>query len=135
MENHFHPQMTPDEIRTISAIGLAHLGDGVFELLVRTYLCKQGKATGRGLHRATIALVCAEAQARHAKKIMPLLTPEEVSAYKRGRNAQVHSVPSHASRADYAAATALESLIGWLYLQGQQARINELFDVIMTEEV
>lgn len=134
MENHFQPQMTLDQLRTVSAIGLAHIGDGVFELLVRTYLCKQGKATGKGLHRATIKLVCAEAQSAHAKKILPHLTDEELAAYKRGRNAQVHSVPSHASRGDYAAATALESLFGWLYLQGQQERVNQLFDIIMAEE-
>lgn len=59
--NYFEPRLAPDELRALSAIALAHIGDGVYELLVRTWLCVHGKATGRDLHRATIALVCAPA--------------------------------------------------------------------------
>lgn len=134
MENHFQPQLTTDELHAISSIGLAHMGDAVFEILVRGYLCKQGKATGKGMHRATIQLVCAEAQSQYAQTILPLLTPQELATFKRGRNAQSHSTPSHATRAQYATATALEALFGWLYLQGQQTRINELFDAMMQQE-
>ena len=125
--------MTEDELRAISAIGLAHMGDAVFELLVRTWLCAHGKATGKGLHRATIQLVCAESQAERAKKILPVLTEEELAVYKRGRNAQVNSIPGHASRAQYGAATALESLLGWLYLKGRRQRIQERFEIMMEE--
>lgn len=132
--NYFAPQLTPDELRGISAIGLAHMGDAVFELLVRSYLCTQGKATGRGLHQATIRLVCAESQARRAQWILPQLTEEEADVFRRGRNAQVHTVPNHASRAQYGAATALEALLGWLYLQGRTERIQELFLIMMEEE-
>ena len=60
MENHFEPHFTNDQLRSISSIGLAHMGDAVFEVLVREWLCAHGKATGRGLHQATIRLVCAE---------------------------------------------------------------------------
>ena len=132
--NYFSIQLTKDDIRNISSIGLAHQGDAVFELLVRSYLCAHGKATGKGLHRATIELVCAPAQARFAEKILPQLTEEELAVFRRGRNANVHSIPRHASRAEYQQATALEALIGWLYLQGEKDRINELFCMMLEGE-
>ena len=133
MENYFQPQFTDDELHAISSIGLAHMGDAVFEVLVRTWLCEHGKATGKGLHQATIRLVCAESQAEKAERILSMLTEEELAVFKRGRNAQVRSVPGHASRAQYGEATALEALLGWLYLKGRQERINELFLKMMEE--
>ena len=133
MENYFAPQLTPDQLRAISSIGLAHMGDAVFEILVRTWLCEQGKATGKGLHQATIRMVCAESQAEKAERILPVLTEEELAVFKRGRNAHVKSVPGHASRAQYGEATALEALFGWLYLAGRKERINELFRAMMEE--
>lgn len=133
MEQYFDIRLTDDQLRAISSVGLAHMGDAVFEILVRGWLCAHGKATGKGLHQATIRLVCAESQAQKAQRILLLLTAEELAVFKRGRNAQVHSVPSHASRAQYAEATALEALLGWLYLRGQKERINELFCTMMEE--
>ena len=133
MENYFDMTMTDDQLRAISSIGLAHMGDAVFEILVRTWLCAHGKATGKGLHQATIRLVCAESQSQKAQKILPLLSEEELAVFKRGRNAQVHSIPAHASRAQYGEATALEALLGWLYLRGRKERINELFCKMMEE--
>ena len=134
MENYFHPELPRDRLLEISSIGLAHMGDAVFELLVRAWLCAHGGATGRGMHRAAVALVCAESQAEKAEKILPLLTEEEQAVFRRGRNAQVHTVPHHASRAQYGEATALEALLGWLYLRGETERINELFCIMMEEE-
>ena len=134
MNDYFDMHLPEDQIRAISSIGLAHLGDGVYELLVRTWLCAQGKATGRGLHRAAVALVRAPAQAERAERILPLLTEEELAVFKRGRNAHVHTVPHSASRADYLKATALECLLGDLYLRGRRERINELFTIMMEEE-
>ncbi|WP_295750943.1 ribonuclease III domain-containing protein [uncultured Oscillibacter sp.] len=134
MENYFQPRLSRGAILDISSIGLAHMGDAVFELLVRSWLCAHGGATGRGMHRAAVALVCAESQAEKAEKILPLLTEEERAVFRRGRNAQVHTVPHHASRAQYGEATALEALLGWLYLQGELERINELFCRMMEEE-
>ena len=131
MTDYFTPALETDEIRAISSIGLAHVGDAVYELLVRTWLCAHGKATGRGLHQATIRLVCAEAQAERAERILPLLTQEESDVFRRGRNAHVHTIPNHASRAQYGEATALEALFGWLYLKGRQERINALFCAMM----
>lgn len=133
MENYFEPALSEDQLRAISSIGLAHVGDAVFEVLVRTWLCAHGKATGKGLHRATIEIVCAESQARRSERILPELTPEELAVFKRGRNAQVHSIPSHASRAQYSTATAVEALFGWLYLRGERERANALFRKMMEE--
>ena len=131
MENYFHPELGREQILEISSIGLAHMGDAVFELLVRSWLCAHGGATGRGMHQAAVRLVCAESQAEKAEKILPLLTEEERAVFRRGRNAQVHTVPHHASRAQYGEATSLEALLGWLYLRGEPERINELFCVMM----
>ena len=134
MNDYFDMHLPEDQIRAISSIGLAHLGDGVYELLVRTWLCAQGKATGRGLHRAAVALVRAPAQAERAERILPLLTEEELAVFKRGRNAHVQTVPRSASRADYLRATALECMLGYLYLQGRRERINQLFAAMMEED-
>ena len=131
MENYFALRLREDDILAISSIGLAHLGDAVYELLVRAYLCAQGKATGRGLHRAAVELVKAPAQARLADRILPLLMEEELAVFKRGRNANVNTIPHSASRSDYLKATALECLFGYLYLQGATGRINELFNAMM----
>lgn len=131
MENYFALHMSDDDIRAISSIGLAHLGDAVYELLVRAYLCSHGKATGKGLHRAAVELVKAPAQAKRADIILPLLTDEELAVFKRGRNAHVNTIPHNASRSDYLKATALECLLGYLYLQGATQRINGLFDAMM----
>ena len=134
MEDLWNIALTPDQLRGISSIGLAHLGDAVYELLVRSYLCAEGKATGKSLHRATIELVRAESQAKRAEAILPLLTEEEAAVFRRGRNAQVHSIPAHASRAQYGEATALEALLGWLYLSGRKERVNALFLEMMKAE-
>lgn len=134
MTDYLHIQLPPDQIRGISSIGLAHMGDAVYELLVRTWLCAHGKATGKGLHRATVALVCAPKQAELAQRILPLLTEEEQAVFRRGRNANVHSTPTHASRAQYQQATALEALLGWLHLSGRHDRVEQLFAVMMEEE-
>ena len=131
MYDYFSAKLNEDEIRAISSIGLAHLGDAVYELLVRTYLCVPGKATGKGLHRATIALVCAQSQSRFADLLLPSLTEEETAVFKRGRNANVHTIPLSADRAEYQKATGLEALFGYLYLQNRHERINELFDLMM----
>ena len=132
--NYFEPHLTPDELRAISAIGLAHMGDAVYETLVRTWLCVHGKATGKELHRATIALVCAQKQAELAQRVLPQLTEEELAVYKRGRNANVHAMPRSATPAQYHAATGLECLMGWLYLRGDQERAEQLFHAMMEEE-
>lgn len=133
MVDYYSTTLHDDELRAMSSIGLAHLGDAVYELLVRTYLCVHGKATGKGLHRATVALVCAPKQAELSEKILPLLTEEEQDVFRRGRNANVHTIPHSADRAQYQKATALEALFGYLYLKGERDRVNTLFNAMMEE--
>ena len=131
MEDYFDLRLDPDHVRSISSIGLAHLGDAVYELMARSWLCAHGKATGKGLHRAAVELVKAPAQAERAEKILPLLTEEETAVFKRGRNAHVNTIPHSASRSDYLKATALECLLGYLYLTGRRERVNWLFNAMM----
>ena len=133
MENYFHLNMDRRAINQISALGLAHCGDAVFELLVRSYLCAAGKAANGNLHRATVDLVCAPAQAARVDRMLPLLTEEELAIYKRGRNAHVHMIPKNATHEQYSKATGLECLFGALYLSGRLERINELFVLTMEE--
>jgi len=133
MQDYFSLSLDDGAIRAISSIGLAHLGDAVYEILVRSYLCVHGKATGKGLHRATVELVCAPKQAELSEKIIDHLSAEEADVFRRGRNAHVHSIPQHAGRAQYQKATALEALLGYLYLKGERERINELFALMMDD--
>ncbi|MEA4964418.1 MAG: ribonuclease III domain-containing protein [Oscillospiraceae bacterium] len=133
MQDYFHIQMDKSQIDGISALGLAHIGDGVFELLVRGWLCTSGKATSGNLHRATVSYVAAPAQARRMERMLPLLREEEATIYRRGRNAHVHAVPKNATAAEYSRATGLECLFGALYLSGQTARVNELFCLTMED--
>ena len=127
----FSPQMNPDEIRQISMLGLAHVGDAVYELMVRTRLCAEGHQAAQDLHRQTVARVNASAQALAMRRLQPLLSAEELSVYKRGRNTKVHSVPHNADISEYHAATGLEALFGWLYLRGDAERLETLFDAAM----
>ena len=133
MENYFEPYMPVREINQISALGLAHCGDAVFELLVRTWLCAHGGAKAKNLHRETVRFVSAPAQAERVERLLPLLTEEETDFYRRGRNAHVNGVPKNATREQYSKATGLECLFGTLYLLGRRDRINELF--LQTMEV
>lgn len=131
--NRFFPQMSEQDANKISMLGLAHIGDGVYELLVRTMLCTQGHAAVGELHRLTVSHVKAPAQAKAMEKLLPRLSEEEFALYKRGRNAHVHGVPQGASVGEYHAATGLEALFGWLYLQGRRERIEELFTAAMED--
>lgn len=132
--DYFCPHMSAAEANAISMLGLAHIGDGVYELLTRTMLCKQGHSAAAKLHRLTVSYVNAPAQAAAVKKIMPLLTAQELAVYKRGRNAKVNSVPQKATEGEYHAATGLEALFGWLYLLGETQRIDSLFAAIMEDD-
>lgn len=131
--DYFHLNRSADEIRAVSNLGLAHVGDCVFELMVRSWLCIHGKATNRGLHKATVKFVAAPAQAAAAAKIVPLLSEEEADVFRRGRNSSPHTIPKAASREEYQMATALEALFGYLWLKGETERLNELFEIMMEE--
>ena len=103
----------------------------MYELLVRSMLCQSGHTALLDLHKSTVNMVKAAAQAAAAEKLLEVLDGDELAIYKRGRNAHVHSVPKNADIGQYHAATGLEALFGWLYLQGKLERINRLFAVVM----
>ena len=131
MENYFKMNLSEGEIKAISNLGLAHMGDCVFEILCRGYLCARGGKNVGNLHRATINMVKASSQAKFMDKLLPHLTEEEVSFYRRGKNSHVHAVPKSCTPAEYAKATGLEALFGTLYLAGKTDRLNELFKAVM----
>ena len=140
LQNYFEPNMTPKQINAMSALALAHIGDAVFELLVRSWLCDSGKrsrlcirggSTNGKLHHDTVAQVCAGAQAALADRMLPALTGEEAAYYRRGRNAHPHGIPKNATPAQYAKATGVEALFGALFLLGRMQRANELFAAFM----
>ena len=133
MTDYFHLNMERDALLSLSALGLAHLGDGVYEVMVRSWLALHGKAKAKDLHRATVQYVSAPAQAERFARVRPLLTEDELAVFRRGRNTDPHSVPKAASRAQYQTATGLEALFGWLYLQGRTQRLNELFSAMMED--
>ena len=131
MENYFQMNMEKRQIDAISNLGLAHIGDGVYELMCRSYLCAKGGHTVKNLHRDSVALVKAPTQAKFAEKLLPHLTEEEQSYYRRGKNAHSHAAPKSATPQEYAKATGLETLFGALYLAGKTDRLNELFAIMM----
>ena len=108
-----------------------HIGDGAYELLCRSYLCAKGSRTVKNLHKKTIEMVKAPAQAAFAEKILPALTEEEMSFFRRGKNTHTHAAPKSATPKEYAMATGLEALFGALYLMGRAERLNELFLMMM----
>ncbi|MDR3208115.1 MAG: ribonuclease III [Oscillospiraceae bacterium] len=124
------PLLPPDKLNGLSTLAMAHVGDGVFELMVRTRLCLPGGITAARLHRETVSHVRAETQAGYARLLLETLTPEERSVFTRGRNTATNSQPKGATRAEYQLATALEALWGHLYLSGQTARLDELFALL-----
>ena len=135
MENYFEMNLSRQQINAISNLGLAHMGDCVFEILCRAYLCARGDKTVKNLHRDTINMVNATSQAKFMDKLLPHLIEEELAWYRRGKNSHVHAVPKSCTPAEYAKATGLEALFGALYLTGQTARLNELFKIVTENEV
>ena len=134
MANYFQMDFTVLQVNAISNLGLAHVGDGVYELMCRAYLCSKGDHTVKNLHKDSVQLVKAPTQAAFADKIKPHLTEEETDFFRRGKNAHTHAAPKSASRAEYAKATGLETLFGALYLLGRTQRLQELFDTMMKED-
>ena len=135
MENYLKMQFQKQQVDAISNLGLAHMGDCVFEILCRSYLCAKGGKTVDKLHRETIHMVKATSQAKFVEKLLPLLDEEELAYYRRGKNSHVHAVPKSATPAEYAKATGLEALFGALWLLGRTERINELFNAVINEEM
>ncbi len=117
------------EINTLSPLTLAFLGDSVYEMFIRTKILSGGNRPANELHKIAVGYVKAKAQANAAHKIFDMLTEEELTIYKRGRNTNIHTVPKNADMADYRHATALETLIGYLYLKGDNERLITILNV------
>ncbi len=131
MDNYFQMNFTLAQVNSMTNLALAHIGDGAYELLVRSYLCAKGDKTVKRLHADTVKLVQATAQAEFAQKLLPHLTEEEAAWYRRGKNTHTHAAPKAAGPKVYAMATGLETLFGALYLLGRTERLNELFRIMM----
>lgn len=132
MQDHFLHSMNDEKLGQLSSLALAHVGDAVFELMVRSWLADGGLPTAASLHKRTVQLVNAEAQAEFMRFIEPELTAEEMTVFKRGRNTRVNSLPKHMTPSDYHAATGFEALFGWLWLRGSRERLNKLFELIIS---
>lgn len=130
--NSAHDAFAPADIRGLNPLQMAYVGDTVHDLYVRSMLLSRGMTVGR-MHRQAVRMVSAGAQARMLERIEPELTQEEADIARRGRNSQAkHAAPRHADPADYAHATALEALWGYLYLSGQTQRLDELMKLALT---
>lgn len=117
----------PDvDIRTYSPLVLAYIGDGIYELLIRTILVGQGSRQVNTIHKRASSLVKASAQAAMITAVQEELTEEELQIFKRGRNAKTVSMAKHASMHDYRHATGFEALMGYLYLTDQMKRMTDL---------
>lgn len=121
--------LTREDIRMMSPLQLAYVGDACYELMVRTFLLDKNLSVNN-LHKATIKYVRAEAQSKIVHKLEGVLSEEEKSIVKRGRNTKSHSNPKNANLIDYKYATGFEALFGYLYLTDQDARLEEIFGFI-----
>lgn len=125
--------LTERDVNMYSPLGLAFLGDSVYDTLVREYLLRIADMPVAKLHSTKIRLVCAEFQSQAYENLLPHITEKELAVLKRGRNATGNTVPKHADAIEYRRATAVESLFGYLYLLGRTERINQLFEVIIND--
>ena len=124
-------QTTHTKADEYSPLTLAFLGDGVYDLLVRESLVNRANRPAGELNRQKVAMVNCKAQAEYAQLLTPSLSEKELAVYKRGRNAAPKCTPKNGSVADYHSATGLECLFGYLHVNGETERINELFDIIL----
>ena len=123
--------MEESRARMLNPLQLAYIGDGVWELLVRSRLIYKGRSA-RHVHKDAVACVNAHAQSEAFRRIEPMLTEAEADVARRGRNAQAkHAAPKNADPADYAHATGLEALWGYLYIKGETARLGELVSMAL----
>ena len=119
-------ELKDNDLRTYSPLTLAYIGDGVFEIIIRTILVKKGNCPVNQLHKRASSLVKAGSQSKMMEILEPFLTEEELAVYKRGRNAHSPTMAKHATMADYRRATGFEALMGYLYRKEDYVRIVEL---------
>ena len=114
------------DINSYSPLTLAYIGDDVYDLIVRTVVVERGNRAANTLHNTTSNLVKAQTQAQLVEAIMEMLSDQEKSVYRRGRNAKSYTSAKNASIGDYRKATGLEALLGYLYLTHRMDRVLEL---------
>lgn len=120
--------------RQLGALELAYVGDCVYECCVRGKLILEGGGRMKALHKAAVSQVRASYQAQALRRLEGMLSENEAGVCRRARNAQPGSLPKHADPGEYHAATAFEALIGYLYLSGQDERLNELVQTALSPE-
>ena len=123
------------DARQYSPLTLAYIGDAMYEMIVRTILVERGNAPVNVLHKHASKLVKAEAQADSYHRIKELLTEEEMSVFRRGRNAKSYTSAKNATIGDYRVATGFEALFGYWYLTGQTERMLTIAKAGMTEDI
>lgn len=119
------------DIRTYSPLTLAYIGDAIFEMVIRTLIVEKGQRAANSLHKHTTKIVCAGTQAAMIEALSDVLTDEEQSVYRRGKNTKINSSAKNASLADYRKATGFEALCGYLYLSGNTRRVVELIKIAL----
>ncbi len=125
----FNIEKEYDDIKMLSPLVWAYVGDSVYELFIRTHLVNSSNAKPHKLHLESIKYVKAKAQADILKRISDNLTEEEKDIVRRGRNTENHHIAKNADIADYTQSTAFEALIGYLYLSKQDKRLKEILDM------
>lgn len=118
-------EISEEEIRMMNPLKLAYIGDSVYELFIRSHVMT-GRIPLKELHRAKVAYVNAGAQADFLRRILPQLSEGEAELVRRARNTKTHTLPKNASLKEYRMATALEALVGYWYLSGEEERMSEL---------
>lgn len=119
-------QIADVDIRTYSPITLAYIGDGIYDLVIRSVVVARGNTRAGELHKRTSQIVKAHTQAQMMEALLPLLTEEEADIYRRGRNAKSPTMAKNATMSDYRKATGFEALMGWLYVKDEFERLVEL---------
>ena len=126
------PELTYDEAKMTSPLALAYIGDAVYELFVRAHVMQKGNMPVNKLHRASTHHVSARAQSSAAHRLSELLTEEELSVYKRGRNAHSYTSAKNADIVDYRHATGFEALLGYLFLMKRDERLKQLMELAVS---
>lgn len=117
---------TKNDIRVYSPLTFAYIGDAVYEMVIRTLVVEKGQQAVHALHKQTTKIVCAATQAAMIDALQDIMTPEEQDIFRRGKNSKINSSAKNMSLEDYRKATGFEAVCGYLYLQGQTARIVEM---------
>lgn len=134
MEDLIERKKDVNEVNALSPLTWAYVGDGVYELFIRTHLINTTRMKPHMLHIEAIKYVKADAQVKMLSKIQDILTEEEKDIVRRGRNAENHHLPKNATVEEYSYSTAFEALIGYLYLTKQDGRLKEILNMLIINE-